>query len=100
MFVMRRRMICHIKQIKIVIKNALHKIYKDCQNIYDKKFRYFKRKHKKKGLYRFGNSSKDNLSEMWAKLKRISNPPTTHAALQIVRDDGSISNDTKEVLKR
>ena len=37
---------------------------------------------------------------MWARLNKLSNPPTTRAALQIVRDDGSISSDVKEVLER
>ena len=37
---------------------------------------------------------------MWAKLKKLSNPPSTRAALEIVREDGYISTDMKEILKR
>ena len=37
---------------------------------------------------------------MWAKLKELNNPPSTRAALEIVREDGSISADMKEILKR
>ena len=39
-------------------------------------------------------------SEMWSHLKKLSNPPSTRAALQIVRADQSISNDVREVLER
>ena len=37
---------------------------------------------------------------MWAKLKKLNNPPSTNAVLEIVREDGSISNDIKEILNR
>ena len=37
---------------------------------------------------------------MWAKLRTLCNPPSTRAALQIVREDESISSDVKEVLAR
>ena len=37
---------------------------------------------------------------MWAKLRNLCNPPSTRAALQIVREDESISSDVKEVLAR
>ena len=40
-----------------------------------------------------------NLAEMWARLNKFSNPPTTRAALQIVWDDGRITSDVKEVLE-
>ena len=33
-------------------------------------------------------------------LKKLDNPPKVKAALEIVRDDNSISGDTKEVLDR
>ena len=37
---------------------------------------------------------------MWAALKRLNNPPTTQAALEIIREDKSISADIKEILER
>ena len=81
-------------------KNELHKIFKESQKIYDRKFRYFKRKHRKQGFTDLEHLSRTNPAEMWARLNKLSNPPTTRAALQIVRDDGSISSDVKEVLER
>ena len=37
---------------------------------------------------------------MWATLKKLNNPPSSKAALEIVRQDKSISRDIKEILER
>ena len=37
---------------------------------------------------------------MWEALKKLNNPPKMKAALEIIREDGSISTDIKEVLIR
>ena len=37
---------------------------------------------------------------MWSTLKRLSNPSTSRAVLEIVREDKSISSDIKEILER
>ena len=37
---------------------------------------------------------------MWAKLKRLCDPPSTKAALEIVRQDGTISRDIQEILEK
>ena len=37
---------------------------------------------------------------MWAALKRLNNPPTVKAALEIIREDETISGDLREVLER
>ena len=78
----------------------LHQTYKNSQKIFDRKFRFFKRKHRKQPFIDLENLSKENPSEMWAKLRKLCNPPSTRAALQIVREDESISSDIREVLKR
>ena len=44
--------------------------------------------------------AKTSPNEMWAKLKKLSNPPSARAALEIVREDKSISTDIKQILKR
>ena len=76
-------------------RNNLKNIYKNFQNIFDSKFRYFKRKSKKKEFEDLETLAKDNPAEMWEKLKQLSNPPSTRAALEIVREGKSISNDIK-----
>ena len=81
-------------------KNQLKSNYKYAQKLYDKKFRYYKRSYRKQEYDDLGNLSDTNPSEMWAKLKRLSEPPSSRAALEIVREDGSISNDIKEILER
>ena len=45
-------------------------------------------------------NARSNPAEMWKALKRLNSPPTTKAALEIVRNDGTISTDVKEVLER
>ena len=37
---------------------------------------------------------------MWPSLKKLNNPPSCHAALEILRADETISRDLKEVLER
>ena len=74
--------------------------FKNAQKIFDRKFRYYKRKHKAQEFIDLENLSKNNPAEMWAKFKKLSNPTSTKAVLEIVRADETISNDKKEVLKR
>ena len=81
-------------------KNHLRMIYKDAQRSFDSKFRYFKRKHKKSEFDNLEKLSESNPNEMWIKLKKLCNPSSTRAALEIVREDGSISHDIKEILNR
>ena len=81
-------------------KNKLRVDYKTAQNLFDKKFRFFKRQHKKKDFEDLEQLSKNNPTQMWAKFKLLCDPPSTRAALEIVRADGSISSDIKEILER
>ena len=68
--------------------------------MFDKKFRYYKRQHKKKDFEELSKSANNNPVNMWAKLKRLSEPPSTKAALEIVRQDGTISQDIQEILEK
>ena len=81
-------------------KSKLRNDYKTSQNTFDKKFRYFKRQHKKKEFEDLGNSASNNPTDMWAKIKRLCDPPTCRAALEIVKSDGTISNDVREILEK
>ena len=47
-----------------------------------------------------GISASDNPTEMWAKLKKLADPMNSKVAMEIVREDGTISQDVKEVLGR
>ena len=68
--------------------------------MYDKKYRFFKRQHKKKEFEDLSEDAVNNPAEMWAKLNRLCNPPSIRAALEIVRADGTISTDKREILER
>ena len=81
-------------------KAHLRTLYKNAQRTFDSKFRFFKRKHKKSEFDNLEKLAETNPNEMWSKLKKLSNPSSTQAALEIVKDDGTISHDIKEILKR
>ena len=68
--------------------------------MFDKKFRFFKRQYKKQSFTELSESAENNPADMWARLKRLCDPPSTRAALEIVREDGSISTDMQEILER
>ena len=81
-------------------KRQLKTNYKNAQKLFDKKFRFLKRQHNKKEFEDLSNDADNNPVDMWAKLKRLCNPPSTKAALEIVRGDGTISTDIQEILER
>ena len=37
---------------------------------------------------------------MWAKIRRFCDPPSTRTALEVVREDGTISTDLREILMK
>ena len=81
-------------------KQYLRANYKNYQKLFDKKFRYFKRQYKKNSFRELSEAASVNPADMWARLKRLCDPPSTRAALEIVRADGSISTDMQEILDR
>jgi hypothetical protein len=81
-------------------KNNLRQIFKEAQSHFDKKYRYFKRQDKNKNINDLEKLASENSSDIWAKLKRIGDPPSSRAALEIVRADKTISRDVREVLER
>ena len=80
------------------IKTSLRLAFKNAQSTFDKSYRKYKRLHKKAEFLKLESDSRKNPSEMWAALKRLSNPPSAKTALEIVRADGSISRETQEIL--
>ena len=81
-------------------KSVLRLDFKDAQNTFDKKYRYYKRLHHKNEYMKLEYDAKNNPTAMWAALKKLNNPLSTKAALEVINADGSISRDTKEVLSR
>ena len=81
-------------------KSQLRLDYKNAQKIFDRKFRDTERNFKKQQIIDLENSAKFNPTDMWSRLNKLSNPPSSRVALEIVRDDESISRDLKEILER
>jgi hypothetical protein len=74
--------------------------FKEAQKNFDKKYRYFKRQHHKKEYSDLETNAKKHPVAMWATLKRLNEPQTARAALEIIREDKSISRDLKEILEK
>jgi hypothetical protein len=82
-------------------KNNLRIKFKNEQQKFDNNFRYFKRQDEKQQFTDLGNSALNkNKTDMWSTLKKLNNPPSSRAALEIVRADESISRDIKEILEK
>ena len=65
-------------------KNNLRLAFKNAQSTFDKKVRYYKRKHEKEKCEALEANARRNPTEMWAALRRLSNPPKGKAALEII----------------
>ena len=74
--------------------------YKEAKKIFDNKFRFLKRKYKKQQFYDLENDTINNPKQMWDKLKKLGDPPSTKAVLEIIKDDDTISTDLSEILTR
>ena len=83
-----------------LMKNELRTGFQIIQKNFDKKFRYCQRQHKKNEYSNLETRARSKPATMWEQLKRLDNPPTTRAALKIVRGDDTISRDLKEILER
>ena len=82
------------------VKNNLRVEFKSCQKMFDKKYRFYKRKHKKDQLETLECNARTNPMEMWTSLKKLNNPPNTRTSLEILKQDGTISTDLREVILR
>ena len=84
-----------------LIKERLRNIYKTSQNLFDKTFRKLKRQNHAKSfrsLAQLADEASSNPSEIWKRLKALSEPKTKTEIFEIIREDGTISCDKKEVL--
>ena len=72
-------------------KSQLRLEFKNAQKVFDKKFRQTERDLKKQQNQELENNAKFNPTSMWSSLKKLNNPPSSRAALEIVRADDTIS---------
>ena len=77
--------------------------FKDKQRQFNKAFRQAKRQHENnslKNLADLADKASNDPSEMWKRLKALSDRKSSSVLLEIIREDGSISTDKKEVLEK
>ena len=66
-------------------KTQLRKQFQEAQRIFDKRFRYFKRKYKASIFEEFSTIPKNNPNLLWQKLKSLSEPKPTKVVLEITQ---------------
>ena len=81
-------------------KGLLRIRFKESQRAFDKRFRYFKRQYKVSQLNELENLAASNPAEMWRKINALSEPKSSRAVMEIIKEDGAISGDLKEILCR
>ena len=79
-------------------KNVLKVEYRESQKLFDKTFRQYKRQHKASKLHELENLASSNSAEMWKKINALSEPKSSKVVMEIIREDGTISGDVKDVL--
>ena len=92
-------------------KNMLHRSekrqllsqFKADQKLFDKVFRQAKRQFENKSfknLADLADKASNDPAEMWKRLKALSDRKSSSVLLEIIRQDGSISTDKREVLEK
>ena len=81
-------------------KARLREYFKQSQKLFDKRYRFFKRKAKAQELNDLKSDAQYNPNEMWKKLKRLNENKSSKAVLEIIKSDKTISKDIQEVLGR
>ena len=90
-------------QSQRVKKQSLLANFKNDQKRFDKAFRQEKRQFENKALKNLADlaeQASNDPSEMWKRLKALSDRKSSAVLLEIIREDGSISTDKKEVLEK
>ena len=81
-------------------KNSLRENFKWKQKLFDSTFRRAKRAHRKQEMDRLEQDARNNVNSMWSTLKKLNDPPSSKASLEIIREDRTISRDVQEVLEK
>ena len=85
------------------IKQQLLNNFKTSRKAFDLKFRQLKRQHSFSSLKKLADladKASHDPTEMWKRLKALSDSKNSHVLLEIISEDGSISKDKKEVLQK
>ena len=80
-------------------KTKFRQNFKTAQKQFDKKCRFFKRQHMNKNVSIMYDLAKNKSPNLWEKIKKLNSPPS-RPNLEIIREDGSVSRDTEEILNK
>ena len=80
-------------------KSQLRDLFKRAQQTFDKKYRTFKRQHESKNISIIYDLAKNKSPNLWEHIKKLNCPPTK-PRFEIIRDDGSVSTDSDEILDK
>ena len=82
-------------------KKELLDHFKQAQKNFDGKFKVLKRQYQYKSFHKLADladKASNDPTEMWKRLKALSDAKNSHVLLEVIRNDGTISKDKKEVL--
>ena len=82
-------------------KRKLQNNFQLSQNAFDKAYRKVKRQFKNKPFHSLAQLSEEassNPAEIWKQLKALSEPKTKSEITEMIREDGSLSDNVKEIL--
>ena len=74
-------------------KKELLDNFKQAQKLFDGKFKVFKRQHQYKSFHKLADladKASNDPTEMWKRLKALSDAKSSHVLLEVIRDDGTI----------
>ena len=74
--------------------------YSKASKKFDKSYRQAERKFRREKFNKIETAESKNPQEMWRLLKDLSEPKKERELLEIIRNDGTISNDKKEILQK
>ena len=100
---MKEKIFCSFKpktRSEMIYKSQLRNDFKEAQKCFDKSFKYHERKYRYSSFQNLSEASVNNPNIMWQKLKNLSEPKSKNTFFEILREDGTISTDVKEVLSK
>ena len=80
----------------LTLKNKLKSNFKTNQQMFDKRFRYYKRQFAKSNQALLHKLAMEKSPNVWDQIKKLNCPPK-RPPLEVLKEDGSITRDTREV---
>ena len=78
----------------------MHEEFRSVQRVFDKKFRFHKRQHRSTEIQKLRDTAETDPNKMWKHIKSLSEPKSSNATLEVTRENGSVTSNLNDVLKR